>query len=134
MCPWYDPSQHAIYLFKISHWNRITRCENYLTIYSMFIVNCSLFVVNADSERAKACWVHIENTSTFDNKIGYIMRHLVVKVKQNSLINRICATTSTNLRVRQWKVPAKEFVLDVDSGYKDEDHIQNNLYIFFFTD
>ena len=67
----------------------------------MFIVNCSLFVVNADSERAKACWVHIENTSTFDNKIGYIMRYLVVKVKQNSLINRICTTTSTNLRVRQ---------------------------------
>ena len=47
----------------------------------MLIVNCehiSLFVVNADTERANACWVHIEKTSTFDDKIGCIMRYIVV--------------------------------------------------------
>ena len=26
------------------------------------------------------------------------------------------------------------FALDDDYGYKDEDHIQKNLYIFLFTD
>ena len=47
----------------------------------MFIVKCehiSLFVVIAESEWANVCWVHIENTSTFEDKIGYIMRYLVV--------------------------------------------------------
>ena len=31
------------------------------------------------------------------------------------------------------KNPAEEFILDLDSDYKDATHIQNNLlYIFFF--
>ena len=89
----------------------------------MFIINCSLFFVNADFERANACCVHIENTSTFDDKIGYNMSYLVVKCKQNLLINRIWTNTSATLQVHQWKVPAKEVVLDVDSSYKDEAHI-----------
>ena len=46
-----------------------------------FIVNCehtSNFVLFADVEQANVCWVHIENKNTFKDKIGYIMRYLVV--------------------------------------------------------
>ena len=43
--------------------------------------------------------------------------------------------TITNLRVDQWEILAKDFTSDIDSGYKDAAHIQNDLrYIFLFTD
>ena len=43
--------------------------------------------------------------------------------------------TITNLQVNQWEIPANEFNLDVDSGYKDVTYIQNDLlYICHFTD
>ena len=48
---------------------------------SVFIVNCehiSKFVLNVDFEQANVCWVHIEKTNTFEDKIGYIMRYVVV--------------------------------------------------------
>ena len=51
----------------------------------------------------------------------------------NLLIHTIWTYTITTLRAIQWKIPAKEFILDVDSGCKDRAHIQNNLYIFLFT-
>ena len=31
-----------------------------------------------DFEWANICWVHIGKTSTYENKIGYIMRYVVV--------------------------------------------------------
>ena len=47
----------------------------------VFIVNCehiSNFVLIVDLEQANVCWVHIEKTNTFEDKIGYIMRYVVV--------------------------------------------------------
>ena len=43
--------------------------------------------------------------------------------------------TITTLRVHKWEILAKEFILDVDFGYKYAAHIQNDLlYIPLFTD
>ena len=36
------------------------------------------FALIPDFERANVCWVHIEKTNTFEDKIGYIMRYFVV--------------------------------------------------------
>ena len=77
--PFIRPFPANNYLFKISNWNTRARYENYLTMY----VHCQLwtyltFVVIADFERANVCWCHIENTSTFDDKIGYTMRYFVL--------------------------------------------------------
>ena len=47
---------------------------------SVFIANCihiSNFVI-IDFEHANVCWVHIEKRNTFEDKIGYIMRYVVV--------------------------------------------------------
>ena len=45
-----------------------------------------LFVI--DFERANVCWVHIDKTNTFEDKIEYIMCYVVVfKDKQNLLTN-----------------------------------------------
>ena len=47
---------------------------------SVFIVNCehiSVFVLLVDFEQANVCWVHIEKTNVFEDKIGYIMRYVV---------------------------------------------------------
>ena len=48
----------------------------------VFIVTCehiSLFVLIVGFQRAlNVCWVHIEKTNTFDDKIGYLMRYFVV--------------------------------------------------------
>ena len=41
------------------------------------IVKCehvSNFVLKTNFEQAKVCWVHIENTNTFESKIRSIMR------------------------------------------------------------
>ena len=45
------------------------------------MVNCehiSKFVLIVDFERANVCFVHIEKANTFENKIGHIMRYIVV--------------------------------------------------------
>ena len=56
-----------------------------LTIFyrrsSVFIVNCehiSNFVLIIDFEQANVCLVHIEKSDTFEDKIGHIMRYVVV--------------------------------------------------------
>ena len=35
-------------------------------------------IIIVDFEQANVCWVHIEQTKTFENKIGYIMCYVVV--------------------------------------------------------
>ena len=48
---------------------------------NVFIVNCehiSNFVLTVDFERANVCWVHIEKANTFEDKIGYTIRYVVV--------------------------------------------------------
>ena len=35
-------------------------------------------IIIVDFERANVCWVHIEQTKTFEKKIGYIMCYVVV--------------------------------------------------------
>ena len=48
---------------------------------SVFIVNCdhiSKFVLIVDIKQEKFCWVHIEKTNTFEDKIEHIMRYVVV--------------------------------------------------------
>ena len=47
---------------------------------------------------------------------GVILQYF--KCKQNLLINSIWTYTSTALRVSQWKISTKEFILDVDAGTK----------------
>ena len=49
--------------------------------FRIFIVNCehiSNFVSVVGFEQANVCWVHIEIKNTFEGKIGYIMRYVVV--------------------------------------------------------
>ena len=72
------------YVFKVGNWNTRTRCQNCSRLRvktqercewsrpSVFIVNCkhiSNFLLIIDFQQAKACWVHIENVNTFENKI-----------------------------------------------------------------
>ena len=48
---------------------------------SVYMVNCqhiSNFPLIIDIEQAKVCWVHIEKISTFEDKITYIIRYVVV--------------------------------------------------------
>ena len=48
---------------------------------SVFIVNCehiSIFLLIVDFEKAKVCLVYIEKINTFESKISYIMRCVVV--------------------------------------------------------
>ena len=47
----------------------------------VFIVNCegtsnSFLII--DFEQAKVCKIHIEKINTFENKISYIMRYVIV--------------------------------------------------------
>ena len=57
-----------------------------------------------------------------------------IKGEKNLLTNSIWNYTITNLRVNEWEIPEKEFLLDIAFGYKDATDIQNNLlYIFLFT-
>ena len=81
------------YLFKVSNWSTRISCENYLRLRmkriewcqwchsSVFIVkrkHISIFVLIVEFEQANVCWVHIKKTNTFEDKIGYIMRYVVV--------------------------------------------------------
>ena len=48
---------------------------------SVVTVNCehiSNFLLIIDFEQANVCWVHIEKTSTFEEKIGSIIRYIAV--------------------------------------------------------
>ena len=48
---------------------------------SVYIVNCkriSNFYLIIDFEQANVFWVHIEKINTFEDKIRYIMRYVVV--------------------------------------------------------
>ena len=55
--------------------------------------------------------------------------------KQNLLTNNMWTYTIRNLLENQWEILVKKFTLDVDSGYKDVAHIQNDLlYVSHFTD
>ena len=48
---------------------------------SSVFVKCghtSNFVLIADIEQANVCWVHIEKTNTYEDKIAYIMRYVAV--------------------------------------------------------
>ena len=65
-------------LFKIKN-ETLERCQWHHS--SVFIVNCehiSSFVLIFEFEQANICWVHIEKTNTFKNKIRYIMHYVVV--------------------------------------------------------
>ena len=80
-------------LFKGNNWSTRIRCENCSRLRiktlercqwrhsSVFTVNCehiSSFVLTVEFEQANVCWVHIEKTNTFEDKIGYIMRYVAV--------------------------------------------------------
>ena len=43
-----------------------------------FIEHISNFVLIVDFEQANVCWVHNKKTNTFKDKIGYIMRFVVI--------------------------------------------------------
>ena len=54
--------------------NALEQCQCHHS--SIFIVNrehISSFVLIIEFEQANVCWVHIEKTNTFEDKIGYIM-------------------------------------------------------------
>ena len=54
---------------KTVQWRQLRRS-------SVLIIKCkhvSHFVAIDDFEQANVCWVHIENTSTFEGKIEYSM-------------------------------------------------------------
>ena len=75
------------YLFKISSLSTRIRCESCsilrmstVVLVSLF-VNCehiSNFVLIVDFEQANVCLTHIEKSNTFEDKIGHIMRYVVV--------------------------------------------------------
>ena len=52
---------------------------------SVFIVNCkhiSNFVLIVDFEQANVCLVHIEKANSFEDKIGHIMRCIILSVNK----------------------------------------------------
>ena len=55
--------------------------ERYQLLYSrVFIVKCeqiTSFVLTVEFEQANLCWVLIEKTNSFEDKIGYIIRYIV---------------------------------------------------------
>ena len=123
------------YLFKISNWSTRVRCENCSKLRvktleqcqwrhsNVFIVNCehiSSFVLIVEFEQANVCWVHIEKTNTFEDKIGYIMRYVAVFSVWTKFINKwhlnLYHHNPFVLVVNQWEIIAKEFTSDVDSG------------------
>ena len=53
---------------------RVKTLERYQWRHSdIFIVNCEhilSFILIAEFEKANVCWLHIEKTNTFEDKIG----------------------------------------------------------------
>ena len=80
------------YLFKVSNLSTRITCEScsilrmsILTIFqrcsSVFIVKCehiSNFLLIVEFEQVNVCLVHIEKSNTFEGKIEYIMRYVVI--------------------------------------------------------
>ena len=79
--------------FKVNNRNTRTTCEicSKLTIKtperrqwrrsSIFIINCkhiSSFVLIVDFEQTNVCFVHIEKVNMFEDKIGHIMRYVLL--------------------------------------------------------
>ena len=134
LCLWYSvPARN--YLFKVSNWSRRIRCENCSKLRiktlerlqwrhsNVFVLNCehiSSFVLIVEFEQANVCWVHIEKTNTFEDKIGYIMRYDAVFSMGTKFINKCYLNLYHHktfvLVVNQWEIIAKEFISDVDSG------------------
>ena len=59
--------------------NTLERCQWRRS--NVYIVNCkhiSNFLLIIDLEQANVCWVYVENINTFEDKIRYIMRYVVV--------------------------------------------------------
>ena len=57
----------------------VERCQWHRS--NVYIGNCkhiSNFLLIIDFEQANVCWVHIEKINTFEGKIRYIMRYVVV--------------------------------------------------------
>ena len=55
--------------------------SRYVNDADIFIDDCepiSLFFLIVHIQQANVCWVYIENTITFEDKIGYIMCYVVV--------------------------------------------------------
>ena len=90
-------------LFKVSNWSTRIRCENCSRLRtktleryqwrhsSVFIVNCKHilnFVLIVEFEQANVYWVHIEKINNFEDKIGYIMRYVVVLSMWTKFINK----------------------------------------------
>ena len=66
-------------MLAIFNINDVNWCQ--LHGFSVFIVDCkhiSNFLLIVDSEQANVCLVHIEKASTFEDKIGHMMRYVVV--------------------------------------------------------
>ena len=80
--------------------------------------NKNNFVLIIYFEQTNICWVHIEKSNTFEDKIEFIMCYVVIffKYEQNLLTNIIWTYTITTLQLNEWEIFAKEFTSDVDSG------------------
>ena len=55
--------------------------SRYVNDADIFIDDCepiSLFFLIVHIQQVNVCWVYIENTITFEDKIGYIMCYVVV--------------------------------------------------------
>ena len=92
---------------------------------SVFTVNCehiSNFFLLIDFEQTKVCWVHIEKIKTFENKIRYIMRYVIVIQVWPNLINKyLWSYATTTLWVNQRDIFPKEFTSDFYSAFKKWD-------------
>ena len=110
------------YLFKVSNWSTRIRCENCSKLRiktlercqwrhsNVFIVNCehiSSFVLIVEFEQANVCWVHIEKTNTFEDKIGYIMRYVAVFSVWTKFINKWHLNLSHHNPLYQWWISEK---------------------------
>ena len=92
-----------LYVPARSNWRAKIRCESCSKLRTkilercqsrhscVFIVNCehiSSFVLIVEFEQANLCWVHIEKTNSFKDKIGYIIRYVVVFSVWTKFINK----------------------------------------------
>ena len=93
VCDVIRPYTRNNYLFKDSNWNTRIKCEKCSRLRMktlercqwgrsrVYIVNCkyiSDFLIIIGFEQAKVCWVHIEKINTFEDRIRYTMRYVVV--------------------------------------------------------
>ena len=91
------------YLSKVSNGSARIRCENCSRLRTKtqercqwrrsnaYIVNCkhiSIFFLFIDFEQANVFWIPIEKINTFEDKIRYIMRYVVVIYVWPKFINK----------------------------------------------